>query len=281
MVGKISIITGASDGIGAEAARQLRAKGATVVIVGRSPEKTQALANELGVKHYSADFTKLTDVRRLAEDLRSDYSKIAVLANNAGAIFGKREITVDGHEKTMQVNHLAPFLLTNLLLDVLIASKAAVINTTSVAHKLFSKFDINDLEVEKNYTARVAYANTKLENILFTRELHRRYHDRGISTACFHPGNVASNFASASDDWMRLIYRTPLRRLMLISPAKGADTLVWLATTTPGKDWKSGEYYYRREITNDIIPEDINPDYARRLWEQSEQFVSKYYLRSE
>jgi NAD(P)-dependent dehydrogenase (short-subunit alcohol dehydrogenase family) len=272
---KIAIITGASDGIGAEAARQLRAKGASVVIVGRSPEKARAVAREIGAKHYSADFAKLSDVRKLAADLRRDYRRIDVLANNAGGLFGKREITVDGHEKTMQVNHLAPFLLTNLLLDVLIASKAAVINTASVAHKLFSRFDINDLEVARNYTARVAYANSKLENILFTRELHRRYHDQGISTACFHPGIVASNFASTTDDWMRFVYRTPLRRLMLISPAKGADTLVWLASTMPGKDWKSGEYYYKRRISHDILPAATNPDYARSLWEQSEAFIAK------
>ena len=272
MNSKIIVLTGASDGIGAEAARQLHAQGATVVIVGRSPEKTKAVADELHAQYYVADFSKLSDVRRLADELRRDVPRIDVLANNAGGIFGKRELTVDGHEKTMQVNHLAPFLLTNLLLDRLIASKASIINTSSVAHQMFSKFDIHDLEVAKNYTPRIAYGNAKLENILFTRELHKRYHDQGISTVAFHPGNVASNFANDTNSLLRYVYHTPLRRLLLISPAKAAETLVWFATTTAGQDWQSGEYYDQRKLSNNVTKEAKDPDLARELWEQSTRF---------
>jgi NAD(P)-dependent dehydrogenase (short-subunit alcohol dehydrogenase family) len=270
----IVVITGASDGIGAAAARRLSAMGATVVIVGRSPAKTKAVADELCATHYVADFSKLSDVRKLAEELRRDLPRIDVLANNAGGIFGKRELTVDGHEKTMQVNYLAPFLLTNLLLDVLVASRATVINTSSVAHKVYSKFDINDLEVANNYTQKIAYGNAKLENILFTKELHRRYHSDGISTAAFHPGSVASNFARGTDSYIRYAYHTPLRRLLLRSPAKGADTLIWLATTTPGTDWQSGEYYVKRKISGNVDHRVNDANLARELWEQSANFTA-------
>ena len=278
MKDKIIVITGSSDGIGAEAARQLNAKGANVVIVGRSPEKTKSVADELGSKYYLADFTKLIEVQRLAEDLIKDYPRIDVLANNAGGIFGKREITIDGHEKTMQINHLAPFLLTNLLLDLLIKSRATIINTSSRAHQVFSKFDINDLEVEKNFTERISYGNAKLENILFTRELDKRYRSKGISAVAFHPGTVASNFASDTDDFLKYIYHTPLRRIFLTSPKKAAETLVWLASSAPGKDWQPGEYYYKHKITDHIHPAATSEENAKILWEQSEKFISKFLI---
>jgi len=270
---KVVVITGASDGIGAEAARQLHAKGASVVVVGRSPSKTKAVADEISAPFYIADFARLSDVRALASDLGRDFPRIDVLANNAGGILAKRALTVDGHEQTMQVNHLAPFLLTNLLIDNLIASKARVINTSSIAAKVFSKFDINDLELTHGYNERIAYGNAKLENILFTRELHRRFFSRGLTAASFHPGAVATNFSSESNSAMRIVYRTPLRRLILIPPSKGADTLVWLASSTPGTDWKSGEYYVKRSISHAVPPQANDPELARLLWEQSESFV--------
>jgi NAD(P)-dependent dehydrogenase (short-subunit alcohol dehydrogenase family) len=273
MTKKTIVITGASDGIGAEAARQLHQKGEDVVIIGRSPEKTKAVAEELHSNYYLADFTRLDEVRKLAADLNRDLPRIDVLANNAGGIFGEREMTVDGHEKTMQVNHLAHFLLTNLLMDKLIASKATVINTSSVANKIYGKLDINDIEVANGYTSAKAYGNSKLENILFTRELHRRYNEKGISTAAFHPGVVASNFANDTTSPMRHIYRSPLGKLFLIKPSKGADTLVWLATNTPGKDWQSGEYYQKRKISQNINPQATDPELAKKLWEQSAKFT--------
>jgi len=274
MANPVVVITGASDGIGAEAARQLHAMGKTVVVVGRSRTKTKAVADELGVAHYVADFSQLSQVRQLAADLRKDLPRIDVLANNAGGILAQRELTVDGHEKTMQVNHLAPFLLTTLLLDILIASRASVINTSSVAHRLFSDFDINDLELEKHYTQRIAYGNAKLENILFTKELQTRYGDQGLSAAAFHPGAVASNFASETDSLMRYVYGSSLKKLFLLSPAKGADTLVWLASSTPGVDWQPGEYYVKRRVAQASAKAN-DPVLARELWEQSEKFCAQ------
>ncbi len=270
---RVIVITGASDGIGAQAARTLHERGHHVVVIGRSPAKTERVAKELDAPFYVADFADLSQVRRLAGELRRDLTRIDVLANNAGGIFGTRELTVDGHEKTMQVNHLAPFLLTHELMDVLIASRASVLNTSSIAAKVFSRFDINDLELASRYNPRVAYGNAKLENILFTFELHRRYHDQGIATVAFHPGNVASNFASETNSLMRYVYHTPLRRLFLVSTVKGADNLIWLASGTPGVTWQSGAYYIKRSISHSLDRQALDPENARLLWEKSLAFI--------
>lgn len=265
------IITGASDGIGAAAARALSASGRTVVVVGRSPEKTARVADEIGADHFVADFARLADVRRLAAELLERYPRIDVLANNAGGIFGPRTITEDGHELTFQVNHLAPFLLTNLLMDRLVASHARVINTASGAN-LSGKVDIDDLELVQGYSPGRAYGTTKLENILFTRELARRFGDRGLSTAAFHPGVVATSFASAWKGPARFIYTSGLLRLVMLSPQKGADTLVWLATTTPGTDWISGEYYSKRKPARANRQAD-DAQLASALWQRSAALV--------
>jgi NAD(P)-dependent dehydrogenase (short-subunit alcohol dehydrogenase family) len=269
---KTIIITGASDGIGEEAARQLKALGHDVVLVGHSSEKTKKVAKSLGAPYYVADFTKLSEVRKLAQTLKKDLPQINVLANNAGGIFGKRELTVDGHEKTMQVNHLAHFLLTNLLIDTLIKSKASVINTSSIANQILSDFDIDDLDLKNKYSSLVAYGNAKLENIVFTKELHNRFHKLGLSSAAFHPGNVASNFANDTTSLMRFVYQTPLKKLFLIPVSKGADTLVWLADSDADSDWKSGEYYIKRKISHKVNPLALDAKIQASLWNQSEEF---------
>ncbi|WP_138733203.1 SDR family NAD(P)-dependent oxidoreductase [Modestobacter excelsi] len=273
MSNRTIIITGASDGIGAASARQLTAAGEKVVIVGRSKAKTEAIAGELKADSYIADFSELAQVRDLADKLLKAYPRIDVLANNAGGIMGDREVTTDGFEKTFQVNHLAPFLLTNLLLPTLISSSATVIQTSSVAARSFSKLDLDDLGNEKNYTPTRAYGDAKLENILFTKELHRRYHHQGISTVAFHPGNVATSFASDTTSGMRFIYNTPLKHLLLISADEGGRALTWLAEGTPGTTWTSGEYYEKKKIakTNDLAHD---PALATKLWDTSAQFVT-------
>ncbi len=201
------MITGASDGkLGAAAAREL-ADAANVVLVGRSPDKTAALAAELDVPHHVADFASLEQVRRLAADLDAAYPRIDVLANNAGGIMGsQRRLTEDGNELTFQVNHLAGFLLTTLLMDKLVASGASVIQTSSLAARMAGRVDLDNLQLAHDYSAQRAYGASKLENILFTKELHRRYHDRGLSAAAFHPGVVGSNFAMDTDNPMRVVY---------------------------------------------------------------------------
>jgi NAD(P)-dependent dehydrogenase (short-subunit alcohol dehydrogenase family) len=266
------IITGASDGIGAAAALALSATGRNVVVVGRSPEKTARVAEEIGADHFVADFARLSDVRRLAAELLERYPTIDVLANNAGGIFGPRTTSEDGHELTFQVNHLAPFLLTNLLMDRLVSSHARVINTASGAN-LSGKVVIDDLDLANGYSPGRAYGTSKLENILFTRELARRFSDRGLSTAAFHPGVVATSFASGWKGPARFIYTSGLLRLVMLSPRKGANTLVWLASTTPGTEWTSGEYYSKRKLAR-TNPQANDAHLASQLWERSAAMVS-------
>lgn len=272
MQNKVIIITGASDGIGAITAKELSRQGATVVVIGRSPEKTKRIADEIDARYYTADFAVLDDVRSLATKLNKDYPKIDILINNAGGVFGKRELTVDGHEKTFQVNHLAPFLLTNLLIDTLTKSKATIITTSSVANTLFAKLEVNDLDLENGYSSNRAYGNAKLANILFTQELHRQFHSKGISAVAVHPGNIATNFANDTNSPLRFLYRTMLARVFLKSPKEGAEPLVWLATSTPGVDWESGAYYDRLKLgrVNEIANE---PTISKQLWDISANYT--------
>ena len=268
------VITGSSNGIGAAAARRLRQDGHRVVVVGRSPQKTQAVSREIGADHFIADFTRLDEVRKLAAELDGAYPRIDVLANNAGGVFGDRTKTVDGFEMTFQINHLAPFLLTRLLLDKLIASRATVIQTSSVGARMAGKLDVDDLNHDRAFNPVAVYNASKLENILFTGELHRRYHALGISAAAFHPGNVATNFGTESDSrLMRFITTNRLTRAMLTTPEKGADQLVWLAESRPGVDWQSGTYYEKRKPAKRVNPQTRDTDLARSLWERSEQLT--------
>jgi NAD(P)-dependent dehydrogenase (short-subunit alcohol dehydrogenase family) len=268
---KTIVITGGSDGIGAAAARQLSAAGHQIVVVGRSPEKTKAVAAEIGAEFLLADFTKFTDVRALAAELLERYPRIDVLANNAGGIMGERAVTDDGHERTLQINHLAPFLLTSLLLDRLVESSATVINTSSVANRLYGRFDIADMDAETKYSPNLAYGNAKLANILFTKELDRRFGTKGISTAAFHPGVVATGFSAGSTSALRHVYQGVLSRFLL-TPAKGADTLVWLASGTPGTDWVRGEYYAKRKPAK-MNPQATDTSLASQLWDRSAEMV--------
>jgi NAD(P)-dependent dehydrogenase (short-subunit alcohol dehydrogenase family) len=272
---KTIVITGASDGIGAAAARQLHQDGHRVVIVGRSPQKTQAIARELGADHFLADFTRLDDVRTLAADLDRACPRIDVLANNAGGIFGDRTKTADGFEKTFQVNHLAPFLLTNLLMDKLLTSRASVIQTSSSGARLFGRLNIDDLDHDRDFTPQLAYGTAKLENILFTRELHARYHPQGLSAAAFNPGAVATSFATDSDSFMRRIYTSRIGRAFMATPKKGASQMVWLAETSPGTDWESGTYYEKNKPAKRNNPQALDPDLARELWDRSAELLGQ------
>ncbi|GAA3034336.1 SDR family NAD(P)-dependent oxidoreductase [Microbacterium dextranolyticum] len=266
------VITGASDGIGAAAARQLHDAGETVVVVGRSAEKTRAVAESLGAPWHLADFAELDQVRALAQTLRETYPRIDVLANNAGGVFGERTLTADGFERTFQVNHLAGFLLTQLLRDRLIESGASVIQTSSVAARAFSRFDIDDLQAERRYTSSTAYGNAKLANILFTTELARRLGGRGVSAVAFHPGAIASGFAGSSTGLWHWMYTNPVASRLLTSVDVGGSRLAWLALGTPGVDWQSGKYYANnRPARTSRLAAD--PLLARRLWEKSAELV--------
>jgi NAD(P)-dependent dehydrogenase (short-subunit alcohol dehydrogenase family) len=265
---KTIVLTGASDGIGASAARLLHAEGHRVVLVGRSPGKTEDVAGPLAADWYTADFADLGQVRTLARDLRAAHPRIDVLANNAGGLFSGPERTTDGFEKTFQINHLAPFLLTHELLDVLLGSRASIVNTSSIGARLFGRVDVEDLNTWRGFTPNRAYGNGKLANILFTRGLHARYAGRGLSSVAFHPGNVATNFAAESTSYLRPVYHTWLRRF-LISSERGGANLAHFCTGTPGTDWQSGGYYDDRRRPGRTNPQAADDDLVLRHWQAS------------
>ncbi|OBL06270.1 short-chain dehydrogenase [Mycobacterium sp. 1245499.0] len=269
MTRRTIVITGASDGIGAAAARRLSRTGDQIVVVGRSPTKTAAVAAELDADYFVVDYADLSQVRALAEKIRSQYPRIDVLLNNAGRMASKIELTADGYERTYQVNYLAPFLLTTQLLDVLLQSHATIVNTTSSSHKLIFRATVDDLENTASRRPAAAYALSKLAIMLFTKELHRRYHAGGLSVASVHPGNVNSNIGVASGSrFLVFMQRYTPAVLFISTPDQGADQLVRLASSTPGSEWTPGAYYAKRKVANTSrLAED--PRLAAELWERT------------
>jgi NAD(P)-dependent dehydrogenase (short-subunit alcohol dehydrogenase family) len=270
MTRRTIVITGASDGIGAAAARRLYRGGENVVVVGRSETKAAAVATELNADYFVADFADLSQVRALADKVRSQYPRIDVLANNAGGMFTDVHRTADGHEIAFQVNYLAPFLLTTQLMEVLVDSHATVLNTTSSSHKLLPRVAVTDLETTAQRRPSIAYALTKLAIVSFTIELHRRYHASGVSAATFHPGYVNSNFGDASGSRFLsfMKYRVPLTARFTATVDQGADQLVWLASSTPGVDWTPGAYYSKHKIAK-ANRAAYDPKLGRELWDRT------------
>jgi NAD(P)-dependent dehydrogenase (short-subunit alcohol dehydrogenase family) len=264
------VITGATSGIGRAAAEKLAAMGWSVAIVGRDEarggevlEALQRIAPDGQFRFYRADLTRLADMRRLAQALDKGEARIDVLINNAGAIFGKRMLTEDGIEMTMALNHVAPFVVTNLLRNKLMASSPArVITTASRAHQS-GRIALDDLTYAKGYSGMRAYADSKLFNILFTRELARRMEGTGVTANCFHPGLVASRFAEREDGGLRL-FRIVLR-VLGTSTVKGAETAVHLATSADMAE-TTGQYFVKCEPSTPG-PRALDGDMARRLWE--------------
>ena len=268
MTSKTVVVTGASSGIGAAAARQLAALGATVVPVGRSVEKTKALADELGVTGLTADFERLDDVRRLAADL-AQLPRIDVLINNAGGTWPKAQITADGHERTFQVNHLAPYLLTRLLREPLVATKSRIITTASAAHRgaRLDEAGLPAADTAQGFSGMRNYSISKLANILFAGELQRRWGAEGIVATSAHPGVIGSGFGRDST-LVKWFYA--LGRPFLAGPDKGAQVLVWLASTD--QDVVPGGYYAGTAPAATSATA-RNRDLSRACWEMSAQWV--------
>jgi len=242
---KTIVITGASDGIGAAAARQLAADGHRLVLIGRSPTKLAAVADEVAAESIVADFADLSQVRHVADEVLRLCPTIDVLANNAGLISGgQRVVTTDGHELTNQVNYLSTFLLNHLLAQRLVASRATVIMTSSMAH-WGGRIDLDDMDHEASYTSSAAYSDSKLALLLHTRQLQRNLGRHGLTAVAFHPGVIASNFSVDNGGLMGKFYSWPTKSIMM-TPAKGADSLVFLAEATPGVDFRPGGYVVRR-----------------------------------
>jgi NAD(P)-dependent dehydrogenase (short-subunit alcohol dehydrogenase family) len=270
------VITGASDGVGAAAARRLHAAGHTVVVVGRNPDKTARLARELGTSHHVADFARLDDVSRLAAEIVAAHPRIDVLANNAGALHESYATTVDGFERTFQVDHLAPYLLTRLLLGNVLAARGTVLWTSSVAVHTVKTVDPDTLgtpDPHARYRPLRTYAQAKLAGLLVMRELHRRFADRGVTTAAFHPGLIASNFSADGDGIVGWFYRSGLKRVLMSSPDRGADQLVRLAST---EGWEAGRYYEGARPARRTPQALTDAALARAVWDRTEELLAAH-----
>jgi len=276
MGGKTVLITGGTSGIGKATAVALAAMGADVVVVGRNPESGRAALEEIKAQSHNesvelmlADLCAQAEVRRLAEEFLERHDRLDVLANNAGLVQSKRNETPDDIETTLATNHLAPFLLTNLLLERLEQSAPSRVITVSSEAQRWGKMDFEDLQSRRKYRGFPVYGMTKLANIMFTYELAERLSATGVSANCLHPGSVGTNFGQNNRGPMALFFRTfkPFMR----SAEQGADTLVWLASS-PEVDGISGKYFFdRKEIEAKSVAYD--PAARRRLWEISEELT--------
>ncbi|GAB3668065.1 SDR family oxidoreductase [Nocardioides korecus] len=272
MTGRTVLVTGASDGIGAEAARQLADRGATVLVTGRSADKLRPVAEAVGTEPLVADYSRLDDVRRLASEVAERVGSIDVLLNNAGGTFKPSARTHDGHEPNFQVNHLAPFLLTNLLHDRLTAAgRSLVLNTSSIGN-LIGRIKLDDLDYEHRRAIEFpAYGTGKLMNIVFTRGIAQRWSGDGVVSAAVHPGPVGSSFGR--DSWLvGLAYRTPLKRLATISVPEGAAPLVTLAERGPAPEIQ-GRYFSRFTIDGREAGQAHDQRVIDGLWERSAALV--------
>lgn len=276
MAGKVCLITGATSGIGAATALSLAREGASVVGVGRNPKRSSAALDELksaapAGRHelFLADLSVQGEVRHLARRFKEKHQRLDVLINNAGARFSSRLVSVDGYEMTFALNHLSPFLLTNLLLDDLKRSgHGRIINISSGAHFDCGGIDFDNLQGERSFSGKEAYSRSKLATLLFTYELDRRLAGSGVSVNAVNPGNVLTCFASNNGliSWGRHILGS-LKSGSLSGPTEGARTSVYLASS-PEVEGVSGKYFYREQVVKSSESSyDINA--AKRLWEIS------------
>jgi NAD(P)-dependent dehydrogenase (short-subunit alcohol dehydrogenase family) len=267
------VVTGATRGIGRAAAIELARRGAEVAVDGREPERVQAVAAEAraaadgsagGLHEYVADLAQMSEVRRLASELRERHARIDVLANNAGAMFASRHVTSDGFEQTFALNHLAPFLLTNLLRDRLGGGR--VVTTASDAHEQ-GRLDLDDLQSERGFSAMRVYGTSKLCNILFTRELARRAPE--LRANCFHPGVVRTGFGKNDGGIWRVL--TTIGGPFFRSPERGARSLVWLALSEEAGGL-SGEYVIDEKPAKPSAAA-LDDELAAALWDRSADLV--------
>jgi retinol dehydrogenase-14 len=277
MRGKVCLITGGNSGIGKATALGLANTGATVVVVGRDRGRGEAAVAEIRGKSGNgsvdlmlADLSSQESIRQLAKDFKDTYQRLHVLINNAGVFLSKRTVTVDGIETTFAVNHLAPFLLTNLLLDVLEASAPArIVNVTSSGERS-GAINLDDLQGEAKYSGFRAYNQSKLAMILFTYELARRLEGTGVSANCVHPGVVVTNLGSGSSGSFGLLLR--LMRPFFSSPEKGAEPSIYLASS-PEVEGVSGKYFAKKAEARSS-EQSYNEEMGRRLWQVSAELTS-------
>ena len=277
LAGQVHLVTGATSGIGKAAAGALARLGATVLLVGRDPARGEATLAAIrqaqpapAVELFLADLSSQASVRALARSVRSRHDRLHVLLNNAAVVPAKRRLTVDGIEETFAVNHLAPFLLTKLLTEPLLAAGrgpggARVVTVSSEAHRM-GPMRWDDLQGERGFRGFRAYAQSKLANVLFTRELARRLANTGVTANSLHPGVVNTGVWREASGFLGLL--TALGKLFMISPERGADPVVHLAAA-PELAGRTGLYFNRhREVP--AASAALDDAAATRLWEISE-----------
>lgn len=274
MHGKVCVITGASSGIGLVAAERLAAMGARLLLVARDKARgdaafaqIQARAPGAALRIIYGDLSRLAEMNRLGTEIVALEPRIDVLINNAGAMFAERGVTADGLERTFAVNHMAYFVLANRLKPSLVAaSRARIVNTASAAHhRATTGLDFDDLQSERNYHYFTVYGRSKLANILFTRELARRLAGTGVTANSLHPGFVSTRFGDNNRGLFRI--GIGIAKLFAISPEKGAETIVYLASSPDVAD-VTGTYFAdcRPARLSTAAQDDAA---ARRLWDES------------
>jgi NAD(P)-dependent dehydrogenase (short-subunit alcohol dehydrogenase family) len=277
MNGKVCLVTGATSGIGAETAKQLARLGATIIVHGHNAEKSAATVTRIrqetgnaSVEFMLADLSSQQDVRQLAQQFKSKYSRLDVLINNAGIVMVRRKESVDGIEMTCTVNHLAPFLLTNLLLDTLVASAPArVVNVSSAVHEQ-GKINFDDLQMKRGYNGLAAYNNSKLANLLFTYELARRLTGTRVTVNALHPGAVRTNLVARNGGIFKWLVQ-PLFNLQAISEEQGAQTSVYLAIS-PEVEGVTGKYFGKCKVWQSSSAS-YDEVVQKRLWLVSAEMV--------
>lgn len=277
MSGKAVLITGGTGGIGKATAIGLATLGARVAVTGRDPARTRAAVEDIAgasgntaIDGYVADLSSQAEVRRLASEVLAAYPRLDVLVNNVGGFWATRHITADGLEHTFAVNHLAGFLLTDLLLDRLKASAPARIVTVSSGAQSMGRIDFDDLQGERGYSGQQAYNASKLANVIFTYELARRLAGTGVTANVLHPGVTRTAFG-AEDPSPFWAFMIPVVRPFMKTPAKGAETPIYLASS-PEVEGVTGTYFAnRRPKTSNKAAYDTAA--AARLWQVSEQLT--------
>lgn len=278
---KVCLVTGATSGIGKETAAALASQGATIVITGRRPARIEAAVQEIrsltanpNIHALQADFSNLEEVRTLANTFKERFPRLDVLVNNAGAYFNRRHERLGEVELTLVVNHLAPFLLTGLLLDRLLASAPArIVNVSSGAHH-YDKMDFDNLGFQRGYFGLKAYARSKLANILFTYELNRRLGEKGVTVNAVHPGQVTTDIWRTNFSIIGPLVQW-LISLNALTPEQGAQPVIHLASS-PQAEAITGKYFNRMkaQASSEIS---YNEAVAQRLWTESERLTAYHY----
>jgi NAD(P)-dependent dehydrogenase (short-subunit alcohol dehydrogenase family) len=273
---RYALVTGGSSGIGLETARGLKPFFDVVGIVGRDPRRLADAAEDLRsgggqIETFQADFSSLSEVRRLAEDVKSRFDSLSVLVNNAGVWLKERTLSHDGYEQTFAVNHLAHFLLTNELKDLLVAgAPSRVLNVSSSMHVRPKALNWDDLMFEKGWRGFWVYGHSKLANVLFSNELARRWKHLGVTSNALNPGNVRSRI-TRNNVFLKALHRSPLARMIIMSEAQGARTSVHVATA-PELESVTGRYFDKVREAKPSKPS-RDEEAARRLWDVSQQLV--------